>query len=590
MRLKLVAPTKRKHSANLQFERRIPGDLKARLSGKDLHFPLGSEVVSITITNQMQSIRFSLRTADADEAKQRQADVLAYLERVFKSLRANAPVALSERQQKAIAADHAKAFFGRHEDNPSLAPPPDPIPELPEAGDAAWKALVLEMAPTEREALLGDLGALLQENEEGKRSSLAFTLLARYPRLKVLLGPDLTAGLEALYGADTDAALASKGLYVDEEMRRLVNLEMVHFMGVARRGIEARSGGDYDPVRGLEAAPSFVPTPKAAPTVSLQGLFDGWWKEAERAGKTVSAKESFGKAMEALVAFLKHDDATRVTPLDAVAFKDHLLSLINPRTKRPLSVNTISGSYLGGLKVVFKWAVENKRLPSNPFAEVKTVKRKRVRKRDSWFSPEERKAILNNASASVRRNKEPWQRFEGRRWVPWLCAYSGARVGEMVQLRKEDIRQKEGHWVLTITPESGTVKTGEMREVPIHAHLEEMGFLEFVSKAPDGHLFMWSGDGRSAWRTAKNRLTGEIRTVVTDPNVQPNHGWRHTFKTIGREAGLQDFLLDAITGHAPRTEGDKYGGATIAAKVKAMEAFPRYDTESVNELTRRKDS
>jgi integrase len=26
-----------------------------------------------------------------------------------------------------------------------------------------------------------------------------------------------------------------------------------------------------------------------------------------------------------------------------------------------------------------------------------------------------------------------------RRWVPWLMAYSGARCGEITQLRKEDI-------------------------------------------------------------------------------------------------------------------------------------------------------
>ena len=59
--------------------------------------------------------------------------------------------------------------------------------------------------------------------------------------------------------------------------------------------------------------------------------------------------------------------------------------------------------------------------------------------------------------------------------------------------------------------------------------------------------------------------------------MQPNHGWRHTFKTVGSEAGIQDKVLDAICGHDPRTVGEGYGGVTLKAKVKAMEMFPTYE-------------
>src|SRR5690606_28014834 len=116
------------------------------------------------------------------------------------------------------------------------------------------------------------------------------------------------------------------------------------------------------------------------------------------------------------------------------------------------------------------------------------------------------RAILGQASSAVQREREPWQRFAGRRWVPWLCAYSGARIGEMVQLRKQDVRLEDGRWVMRVTPEAGTVKTGQMRDVPLHPHLVEMGFPAFVEAAPEGPLFMWTGDGRGAWRTAKNKI------------------------------------------------------------------------------------
>lgn len=59
--------------------------------------------------------------------------------------------------------------------------------------------------------------------------------------------------------------------------------------------------------------------------------------------------------------------------------------------------------------------------------------------------------------------------------------------------------------------------------------------------------------------------------------MAPNHGWRHRFKTIGREAGIDWRVLDAIQGHAPRTEGEGYDEVSIKALADAMARFPRID-------------
>jgi hypothetical protein len=58
--------------------------------------------------------------------------------------------------------------------------------------------------------------------------------------------------------------------------------------------------------------------------------------------------------------------------------------------------------------------------------------------------------------------------------------------------------------------------------------------------------------------------------------VAPDHGWQHTFKTVGREAGIEDNVLDAICGHAPKSIGGAYGSGTQAAKARAMAMFPRF--------------
>lgn len=154
----------------------------------------------------------------------------------------------------------------------------------------------------------------------------------------------------------------------------------------------------------------------------------------------------------------------------------------------------------------------------------------------------------------------------------------------MEQLRKQDLRQEDDLWIIKITPEAGAVKDGEFREVPLHEHLVEMGFPAFVSKAKEGYLFMKVfGDTqeaqRAAWRTTKNRVTDFVREVVKDPDVQPNHVWRHRFRTEARNVGIPRDISFDITGHDSKDEGDKYGTVTNKAKAAAMAKYPRYQVK-----------
>ena len=77
------------------------------------------------------------------------------------------------------------------------------------------------------------------------------------------------------------------------------------------------------------------------------------------------------------------------------------------------------------------------------------------------------------------------------------------------------------------------MKTDEAREVVLHPALIEKGFLKFVASSKEGHLFIapaGSGDVLGPLQGLKNRLAEFARNTVTDPNVKPNHGWRHRFQ------------------------------------------------------------
>jgi len=112
---------------------------------------------------------------------------------------------------------------------------------------------------------------------------------------------------------------------------------------------------------------------------------------------------------------------------------------------------------------------------------------KRVRKRETdAFLPDEWITILRAASA-IDTLKTTFQ--GAQRWVPWLCAYSGARPREITQLRGKDMELRGQVHVMKLTPEAGTIKTNEPRTVPLNSHLIEQGFLDFVRSRGKGPLF-----------------------------------------------------------------------------------------------------
>ena len=170
---------------------------------------------------------------------------------------------------------------------------------------------------------------------------------------------------------------------------------------------------------------------------------------------------------------------------------------------------------------------------------------------------------------------------ELKRWVPIICAFTGARVSEITQLRKQDIRQIDGQWVARITPDAGTVKSGGYRDVPLHPQIIEQGFIVFVNGAGDGPLFHTASKPEKYQQAAvivSNKLSDWLRESKLRPEgLQPNHAWRHRLKTQCRELEISDRVADAIQGHAAKSAADNYGDVTLKTKINAISKLPKYD-------------
>jgi len=313
-------------------------------------------------------------------------------------------------------------------------------------------------------------------------------------------------------------------------------------------------------------------------SVPLMQTFEAY--AAEQGIKPSTASE-WRSMLAALVAFIGHDDAASLTEQEIDHWRDALL-LEPGRGGKRRSPGTVKGKYLCALRATLAWAVEKRLITKNVAMNVKVRVPKKIKSRDRDFTQNEAQIILKSSRLPYPSRSE-FDRL-ARRWIPWLCAYTGARVNEISQLRGSDVEQLDGIWTIRITPEAGTVKNGEARHVPIHSHLIEQGFIPVAQAAGNMPIFYdvrritRPGIANRYYKKVGERLRDWIRLEVgiTDLNVQPNHGWRHTFKTRAIDAGIPERIADAIQGHAPRSVGQSYGAVSLQAKRNAIEAMPRF--------------
>jgi hypothetical protein len=84
------------------------------------------------------------------------------------------------------------------------------------------------------------------------------------------------------------------------------------------------------------------------------------------------------------------------------------------------------------------------------------------------------------------------------------------------------------------------------------------------------------------------KLVEWVRNLgIDDPAVDPNHGWRHRFKTEGKKHGMEREVLDAILGHAPRTVGDGYGSSPPDLMYPEIIKQPRFRVTPATTTDRR---
>ncbi len=142
-------------------------------------------------------------------------------------------------------------------------------------------------------------------------------------------------------------------------------------------------------------------------------------------------------------------------------------------------------------------------------------------------------------------------------WAPLIALYSGARLGEILQLLCVDIRKVEDVWVFDINEEDDKqLKTEKStRLVPIHSTLIQLGFIRFVEHRKKTGSSLFPDEPRSNDRSFRNfskrhgAYRKKCKVIKQSGTLLDFHSFRHTVRTKLADNSIPESLIDDICGH-----------------------------------------
>lgn len=549
----LMAGPWRHPSGIYWFRKQTPRDLwgrRSHLAG-----------LGIKITGEVQR---SLGTRDKKSAERLYLDVAkewAARWDNWRGLLEQGPLDLDHMNIIALAGQNAATYVNRHKRNPQLAwTPTEFIRGICENARLAYSRrslrdgqavfeLGLELQAKHPFAELpAELDRLLNTEPPGPRRHLVESLAG------------LLASLRGLRGTGQAKALARDlGISLSPDSASALAKQAANYEGKAWETLGAYLRGDYRPPEWVNSLPEYdppSPSPKAK-KFTFATIIDA---EAARRARGKDAKpfpestiRKFKRDAEEFATFRKSHDASSVTAAEGKQWVEAM------QDAGAISNRTVAQK-LQNVRTVLNWGRAEDpasfHSSGNPLNGIRKPDWTNTPSDLRAFTMEEAKLVLGAA----RGQSKPMLR-----WIPWLCAYTGMRVSEAGALCKEDIFVSGNRHFIRVTAAGGRSlkNAGSERRIPVHNALRKEGFLKFVDKAPSGRLFR--GETKEEINV-QPRVGTWVRSLIpleSRRELSPNHGWRHLFEDMCREAEVQDEARNYMTGRTTGKSQELYGRSEV---------------------------
>ena len=486
-------------SSPYQFLMRVPLKVLPRVKGRTIPIslpPSGEEAPVLVRPKIGDFVKFSLRTRDPGVAKAREAVARSELHKLLNAA-GRGPTTITYRQTVGLAGIVYRLFADTFGENPGR----------PEKW-AAWKAFNraagegrITSAPPVRSEPFDEMEAA--KNQFGADLTTGINSLPRN---------ETVDGLESRFGEITNWVLAHHDLEIDDQTRKALLIEVYKAAQDAGWRLKRNAEGDYSPDPKQERFPPF----EKQPQLTLSELFERWKSEVRPATSTTLV---WKMVLNAFTNYICHENVKQITDTDVIGWKDYLVA-------KGLKSSTINNSYLVGLRTILNFALNNKLISKNPAEKIKVAYRKNSEQKQLPYNDEEVARLLWLAKQQV----NPM-----RRWLPWLAALSGARIGELAQLWGSAIKVENGVYFMEIkpAPDGGSLKTpNSERRVPLHPVLIKDGFLDFMKMKGEGPLFYQRNSGDPNKLHASKGVTNHMAAWVREQGFNdPRKVFTHSLAT-----------------------------------------------------------
>jgi integrase len=229
-------------------------------------------------------------------------------------------------------------------------------------------------------------------------------------------------------------------------------------------------------------------------------------------------------------------------------------------------------SYWIYYKEFFRWAVNRDFLLRSPIDGIDFKYKKSDEDAREPFTIPQLETLFKSAIYTGRKNRKQklWERGDikerdGYFWLPLIGLYAGMRMGEILKLRKGDIRAEDGILFFDIHTPDELKNVQSIRQVPVHPELLRLGFQGFVNlrekMMAEGEYYF----ADVATLAAKQPITKNYSRMFSDYTLKTGmrdekdgrevfHALRHNFHTALHEAGVPSATVAKLAGHKQAKE------------------------------------
>src|SRR5688572_339120 len=142
-----------------------------------------------------------------------------------------------------------------------------------------------------------------------------------------------------------------------------------------------------------------------------------------------------------------------------------------------------------------------------------------------------------------------------RFWMPWVALYTAGRLEEVAKLTRDSLQQEDGVWFLHI---EGTKTERSVRDVPVHDHLIQLGFLEFAQKQQDRLFPEYEDTKEGAKQFSKFFGRYMDKLHLSDPTIS-FHSLRHSWIGRAKKTSIPRDAWQQMSAHQDeKNVGDDY--------------------------------